>query len=760
MSTVESDSTRMDDQGSCEALKQSKSAFTFRSIGFGAIGLLFTIFYTAINDLMFKQTPFIANHLAPGPIFLVICIAVLWNPVWSKRAVLGIMSAFLLIFWGAYWSSVWGHSFLLSWHCLFIIGIIISFKSSWFQRASKAFLLSGRELIVVLLIIFAGCWTAGASLNYHLPTTLVNVWSVYANSPQMQDVKTLEYIPEHLSPAGGLNAIADNLDERVRVYDSFATGSEMQNKTGVPWDAWLGPVLSGWAPLFILVAMCLVSMSFMVHRQWAHHEQLAYPIAKIGSSLLEREGGRALPSIFYNNLFRIAAITVLVFHGIRYMHVWWPSNVPDIPTTAWFTFILDIFPVLKQSGLFYAHYFSFYFCIIGISYFLPREVGLSLGIVPFVLAIAGAQVYMATGSTLGGSDISGMRVGAYLVYAVIILYTGRHYYYPLLKRAFFLKPDSEHEENAVLAARLFFVSFVSLILVLRFSFDLDIDLAFLFTVITMLMFLVFTRIICETGIPYLQSNWETSGVMIKLFGVSSLGAAPIVILYYISSVLLSDPKESLMPYVSNGIKMGEDNKIKTRRIFGMFIGIAVLAVFLSIGVRLYQQYSIGGHALSYPWADTSVPTGMLKKSTRALVELDSVGEPTSPDSNERVGILSRIGNISPDGNLVKFMILGGLGVMLFSFLRIRYTWFPLHPVFFLVLGIAPLYRTFYSFLIGWLIRELIVKYGGGKVYQQLKPLFIGLIVGELSMMGISIVMSLIVYLFTGEPGPAFYFNFG
>ena len=743
-----------------ETEQDRPSAFNKRSVIFGIIGLLFTIFYTAINDIIFKQTSFVANHLPPGPIFLVICVAVIWNPMWFNRIFMGIMSVLLFVFWGYYFSSVWGHSFFFSWHVLFLAGVFFACNKHVFERLSRLMLLSGRELLVTLLIIFAGCWTAGASLNYHFSPTLVNMWSIYSNNPQMQSAQSIEYIPEHLWPAGGLKSIGDNDGEKLRVYDAFQTGSAMQGESGVPWDAWLLPVIGGWAPLFILVSICLVALSFLVHRQWSRHEQLAYPIAKIGSSLFERDPDRALPTLFYNNLFRIAIAIVLVFHGVRFLHVWWPSGFPNISTSMWFNFILDLFPILKKSGLFYVHSFNFYFCIVGISYFLSREVGLTVGIAPFLLAAFGTQVYLGTGSPLGSGDVSGMRVGAYLVYAVIILYTGKSYYYPLFLKAFFINPKTKYEEDGVLVARIFIVAFVSLVLVLWLSFGLDLDLAFLFSLLTILMFLVFTRIICETGMPYLQSSWEPSAILIKLFGVSSIGAAPVVLLYYISSVLLSDPKESLMPYVSNGLKMGEDNKIKLKKIFTVFIFVSVIAVFLSIGTRLYQQYTIGGHTMNYPWADQHVPKNVLVNSTRDLALLEDMGERYTPDAESRPGIIDRIANIKPDVSLLKYMFIGGIGVLLFSMLRFRYTWFPLHPVLFLVWGITPLSRTFYSFLIGWAIREAIVKFGGGKVYQDLKPFFIGLIVGELFMMALGMFVALLYFMFTGEEAPVFYFNLG
>ena len=82
----------------------------------------------------------------------------------------------------------------------------------------------------------------------------------------------------------------------------------------------------------------------------------------------------------------IAVACVVLFHGIRYVHAWWPNNFPNIENTTYFRFIVELFPVLKKSGMFGIGRFNLYFCIIGICYFLSREVGLTIGIAPLLLA--------------------------------------------------------------------------------------------------------------------------------------------------------------------------------------------------------------------------------------------------------------------------------------------------------------------------------------------------------------------------------------
>jgi hypothetical protein len=57
--------------------------------------------------------------------------------------------------------------------------------------------------------------------------------------------------------------------------------------------------------------------------------------------------------------------------------------------------------------------------------------------------------------------------------------------------------------------------------------------------------------------------------------------------------------------------------------------------------------------------------------------------------------------------------------------------------------------------VGWAIKELIVRFGGGKSYNTLKPLFIGLIMGELIAVAITIIVGAVYYSITGVTTPYF-----
>ncbi|MEM6506973.1 MAG: DUF6784 domain-containing protein, partial [Planctomycetota bacterium] len=54
-----------------------------------------------------------------------------------------------------------------------------------------------------------------------------------------------------------------------------------------------------------------------------------------------------------------------------------------------------------------------------------------------------------------------------------------------------------------------------------------------------------------------------------------------------------------------------------------------------------------------------------------------------------------------------------------------------HPVLFLVLGTSPAIRVGWSFLIGWAIRQAVLRLGGVRAFHATLPLAVGAIAGEL-----------------------------
>ena len=63
-----------------------------------------------------------------------------------------------------------------------------------------------------------------------------------------------------------------------------------------------------------------------------------------------------------------------------------------------------------------------------------------------------------------------------------------------------------------------------------------------------------------------------------------------------------------------------------------------------------------------------------------------------------------------------------------------------------MLPTTPIERMWFSIMIGWLLKVLIVRFGGSSLYQSAKPFFLGLILGETAAAGMWLLVSVILYL--------------
>ncbi|HVF09414.1 MAG TPA: DUF6784 domain-containing protein, partial [Abditibacteriaceae bacterium] len=81
-----------------------------------------------------------------------------------------------------------------------------------------------------------------------------------------------------------------------------------------------------------------------------------------------------------------------------------------------------------------------------------------------------------------------------------------------------------------------------------------------------------------------------------------------------------------------------------------------------------------------------------------------------------------------------WLSIGAGTVWLLTLARSRFSWFPLHPLGYIVSSGYPITQLWVSFFLGWSVKSLLMKYGGSEVALRARPFMIGLILGNLSAM--------------------------
>jgi len=537
--------------------------------------------------------------------------------------------------------------------------------------------------------------------------------------------------------------------EYERVYTGMTQGLPVGDETlpfsQTPIAAWI-PALAFWLPLVLLMTLALVMLQLIVHRQWSHHEQLNYPIAAVATSLIQRQSGSLISDIFRARLFWFGVVPIFAIHLLNYCAVWFPGWVPNI-TLRWsqWDVVQSVFPSVSQAGGSSAlGVGAIFFSVIGLAFFISSEVSFSMGIAGFVVVIFNVMFYAKTGTT---TDLPSARSGAYIGYALILLYTGRTYYWAVARKALGLAggASGDHAEP-VWAARLFLLAFAGFTAVLVGAFGIDWFVALAYALTLMVFFLVFTRVVCETGVPFLQAGWQPAQLMTNVLGVSAIGAAPLVMIHYLGVVLSQDPRECFMPFAANALKMGENTGVKRMRL--AWVGFAVIAVALVVGViaTLWGMYNFGSTKDAWAQMVVGINVGEATRGVNTLVETGQYASTTAASGLEKLPLIAE--NVGKAKEL-SWIAFGMITVVVFAVIRFRWAGFYIHPVLFLVWDTYPATQVWMSFFFGWMAKELVVRFGGGRVYQNLKPLFIGIIVGELAAVVVTLTVGWIYHLTTG-----------
>ena len=251
-------------------------------------------------------------------------------------------------------------------------------------------------------------------------------------------------------------------------------------------------------------------------------------------------------------------------------------------------------------------------------------------------------------------------------------------------------------------------------------------------------------VLAETGIFFYMAGWYPGAALLGLLGVNAIGPSTAILMFMISNVILIQPREALMPFVVGGFKLLDDHKVKTGRMVPWFVAAIIVAILVAVPVTLKYTHGVG-----YPskdgWARAATRYPFMKavQLTKLLRAKDSL------EHVENLGTFSRFTEISPEPKTIVMFILGALGVAFLSFARIRWRWWPFHPVLVILLFTGTCVELWHSFFIGWTIRKVVVKYGGQRAYSMVMPVMIGLIAGDIIGKLLPNIIGVIYYFATG-----------
>lgn len=591
----------------------------------------------------------------------------------------------------------------------FIFLLLVFVGNTVLRGLSKRWAFTRAELMVVLIMMLVASSIPGvgfvllalsvpAGLHYY--ATEENKWASRFIDP---------YVPKALAPTAG-NAVK-------WFYEGLPKGEH------IPWGAWVQPIVwwSAYAFLFWFAYFCL---GVILRRQWIEHERLVFPLAQVPLDIVGDDPyPSAFSSFFRSKLMWVGFLLIFLLHTSNSLYLYY-GFFPYIQLTN-----LDLgsgltmrpWDALKDTRLY------MYPSMIGIAFLISTEVAASMWVFYlFNRFLAVAIRAYGLGEPGSGSGFNstvfyrGQEAGAFVAVAVFLFWGARRQLAATLRQSL-RGEDAPTEPIPVSWAVIGFVGATIGLGLWGIGFGMSWWAALIIITVFYTVALGLTRIVSAGGVMYVECSFLPQDVTNNFLGTRGMGFRNLTFLAFQQRMLMFNQEVTWWPYLMNSFKIGQSINLRGSHLAAA-VGLSmVFAVAVSYFAAIRIIYHYGGVSLDVGTMN-GAPTWAFNK-LNGLIET-----PLKPNA---LGIGSTI--------------FGGGFMFLMLLMNRNFLWWRLNPLGYLMGSTGTLQHIWFSVLIGWFASSFVLKYGGLRTYRQLRPMFIGFILGEFS----AAAVWLIIDYFTG-----------
>jgi hypothetical protein len=584
------------------------------------------------------------------------------------------------------------------------------------------------ELVTVLSMMLVCCVIPTSGLMRFWPATLMGPWYYRAFEPGYDDVFKAVDLPSWYFPtfktADPLGRAADPM------LTTFYNGTISSGAVG--WAdvarAWLPPLL-GWGVFFGALGMCLLGLSFVCARQWIENERIQFPIAQVQASLVEEpRPGRWLSESLSARSFWVAVALVLTLRLMDGVKLYYP-NVPRIELAYNLRSLFPNPPLSYIEG--HITLQTIWPIVIGLTYFVAMRVSFSLWL--FIVLVQPPLVLLeAQAMKPGGGDLRSLQLGSVIAFLAMIVWTGRQHYWGTIRQMIGLnRADGATGRfvNFGVAGWMAAVGFAVAVAWLAALKATPLGaLALVGGIVA--IWVVMANVVAHSGL-----------MMPTILGgprewfLTSFGNADFKANYNVGDVrnqfhmqmvggMFATASDQLMVYGTHATKVAHDQAPGVGR---RLIVAMVLALVVGYGV------GAASNVFAYYRFSKSLDS---KQDSPINKEVLLDGQPKwAMDHTLKT---HRNGAYTPANTKPMWpWVLGGtVATGALAWLQLTVAWWPLHPIGLLMVFSFPLRRIWFSIFLGWLVKSLIVRFGGQRLFLSARPFFLGLILGDVIAQGL------------------------
>ncbi|MCK9266734.1 OPT/YSL family transporter [bacterium] len=493
----------------------------------------------------------------------------------------------------------------------------------------------------------------------------------------------------------------------------------------IPYLAWLSPMsfMLAFMLIFSFLSICLM---VLFRKQWIEKERLVYPLTILPLEMVKKQEGKGrLPTLFKDKLFWFAFVLAFLF----YLSNWLSRKATGSP-----------FLSLSGNMNFFRRSIAFslnpHFSILGLAYLVPRSVSLSLWFFHVLFTIQSGILSVSGFKLPGMNDPYGGRsivttfegAGGMLTLVVALFWRARKHLTDCVKKAFGSKCDIDDSQE-MLSYRTsvfgFLISFLAMVGIMRYL-GMPWFTSFVFMIFVIMVFVGLSRIVCQAGLP------ATRAQCIPPVYASYLLPPNIVTPqgYLVMGLQYSwaaDIRSSVMASTGHALKIREETTITPRLLFVGIISAVIVSYIFSAWIHIHSGYKFGALNASTGGSGPWFFGGAMSRLVSNLV-IPNMQNPITKDI-----IVSRY----------IFTAIGSFVMGLLMLLHSKFLWWPLHYIGFPIAETLPLRSYWFAIFLAWLIKGLILRFGGHNVYKRSVSFFLGLILSNTVWTIVEAVLTLI-----------------
>ncbi|MGQ9455889.1 MAG: DUF6785 family protein [Armatimonadota bacterium] len=586
-----------------------------------------------------------------------------------------------------------------------------------FRRLGKRFRLSPNELLMIYMMMVVACMVSSRGIMEKILTLFVTP-NYYANASNQWAELMFPYIRKWMvafDPAG---------PPQQHVAKAFFEG--LRAGESIPWRCWIVPLVC-WGVLVFLVIFAFMCIAAILRRQWVDHEKLSFPLVQLPLELARAEenhdilknkllwGGMAVPAIVF---------TINGIHNI----------IPAVPEITLSVYLNPFFVNRPWSEIYWTTIFLS-FAAIGFFFLLPTEIIFSLW---FFALFARFQDVVAASFGMDMPRMPMYGTHAYVAYQVVgayVVLAGYLFFVaiPHLKRIVnaVWAGLSVEDKNELLPYPVAFwgllISFALILLWCRLA-GMSAWLAALeFFVFLFMVAIVMTRSTAEAGVLMTETSFRPVDFYRMFAPATNLGPSNLTVMAFTDAAFMRDQRGLLLTGFLDGLKIADGVRMSRAAMRWVFLIGIIAAMIVAGAVHIWLPYTRGGINLySYVYSGNNY---WAFHEAEAQIR----GAPL------------------PDWQPKTFFVVGVFFALFLSYMRALYYWWPLHPLGYALCISWTMSVFWFSCLIAWIIKTVILRYGGMKLYIKARPWFLGMVLGEF---GMAVIWALVSGV-TGVTAPTF-----